>query len=432
MQPISFQDVTKKGDFTCELDDNGNCIQDLLQETSDNAGTKLLKDLDDQFPTQNTDLCPPRIASTVGSQIDTKNIKVVVHVKGKNLESQALLSNSCPGGASGQCYVVPQPGTGTAGDRCNQYQPAFIDDSSGFKKVKNSVIGGVAAATDPNEESYVDQVDFACNWNKLTFGSTATDRVSIPLFFEEPPLSETADPIIVNPYKEGLADSFVLRVRTPCLPCADEIDENGNPEEGTRVCEEGVNKTVCSPTERYQLSDLDDVGSSSVGSFNNDIILQWKIQGKCEGPDFGGEGELSDCAVVALEVDNPDNTSEVFDPSAIYESWVNLTSTATGNEVLSQNKKAVSADSSQSQKTILQVLESYDLPVFSLLLNHELIAKPYGGNIPYLEYQLITDYPIASPSKDVTVIINVDGNIVTRSLEIKEDSEIIDFAIQSN
>lgn len=389
----------------------------------DNAGIAFFDELDSQFPNAGTELCPQSLTTASGQSIlDGKNVKVVVSVQGKSHGDQNLATSNCPGNISNSsCYTMPHPGTGNAGKWCDQYDPDFASDSDGSTNV----------IVDFENDAVIDQADFSCNWNKLTFGSSSTDRVAIPLYYEA-----VVDGALqtVSPYKEGLAEHFVLRVRTPCLPCA-EKKADGTYEQfetGTkRICPPKQDPTVCSDSDRYDLGVIPGFGSAN--EKGDEVVLQWKIQGKCTGPNFNGEQALVDCAAIPVTKEQGLIGLEA-DFSAIYESTLNIGLDGSGSSLVLNNSSSADiagTSSSLEEYTINTVLQDYEAPTFTLLLVNQLISD-YGKNVPYLEYQLVTDFPISSPGKDVTVIINVDGNIVQKEIEVKENIELIDFAIQSS
>ena len=118
-------------------------------------------------------LCEPLEALSEG-----RELLVEFQVKGRALEGvENLPTAACGRGdaINDSCYVVPFPGTGNAGDRCNLYDPFDDPDTN----VQNAgLLDAGARGVD------IDQIKYACNWNKLALGSTLTDRVALPLYYD--------------------------------------------------------------------------------------------------------------------------------------------------------------------------------------------------------------------------------------------------------
>jgi len=83
-------------------------------------------------------------------------------------------------------------------------------------------------------------------------------------------------------------------------------------------------------------------------------------------------------------------------------------------------------------------------PKLTLLLSSKLKADNFDtmtstgeadeGSIKnplYLEYQVLTSKPIASPKIKMDVEIDVDGTIFKKTLYKYEEKKLIDFAVQS-
>lgn len=83
--------------------------------------------------------------------------------------------------------------------------------------------------------------------------------------------------------------------------------------------------------------------------------------------------------------------------------------------------------SAQSPNPFLLKLEK---GLFTLFLNGKL--KTSGGqNIPYLEYQLITDSPVANAKTLVETVIEINNIRLKENLAIDNETPLIDFAIQN-
>ena len=322
-------------------------------------------------------LCDTVLAPLMQSN-EVQSGEIRVELKGRSYdnthENSDKFENTCldqfrfPDG----CYIVPFPGEGTAGENCSFYNQNL------------------------NASENRDLLNNPCNWNKLVFGSNLTDRVSIPLYYDE----GTDEIEIVNPF-ENQDSQFWLRIRTPCLPCGDEEE-----------CEE--NDESC---ERYLLDD----NNGSNRKEDSSIVAQWQISGKC------GEEE---CALSPYT--DPENDVESSDFSAISEYQINrLNNLLFYNKLLDKYNKAVDAGTNQSEEfSINTKINSMEKPILTIFLNSALISSEQA-NIPYLEYQLVTNQPVTNSKTKIYVKVNINGNIFEKTLYKEEQKGLIDFAIQN-
>ena len=75
-------------------------------------------------------------------------------------------------------------------------------------------------------------------------------------------------PDIVNPFKDGSAKNFYLRIRTPCDPKKTDEKEN------------------CEDNDRYELD----------ATTKDEIVVQWQLNGQC----VVGGGKMEECGMVAV------------------------------------------------------------------------------------------------------------------------------------
>jgi len=258
-----------------------------------------------------------------------------------------------------------------------------------------------------NRKQDLDQLDHPCNWNKLSLGTSSNDRVSIPLYY-----SNREEQI--NPYtiEDGEAEKFLLRMRTPCLPCVygDEESEAGV----TRHCRVGDDPAICNNNERYVLD-----GDNH--QENNDVLVQWQINGLCA--DTGEE-----CGIKAGEIRG--NTTAVTE--------VNINRGIENHEgvnyiVLDYNSQGI--DVNTGGRTIIGMnLPTFTEAKLNLFLMGALISEE-GRNVPYLEYQFLSDKPVASPKTKLETTAYIgEGNLIntfTNTEFIEVDKPLIDFAIQN-
>ncbi|MCX6734448.1 MAG: hypothetical protein NTZ25_00890 [Candidatus Peregrinibacteria bacterium] len=391
-----LQDTLQK--FSPGLNDSANCIF---------SGGAL--------KTNDSSLVNPALCGQFAGIIGTKNANVSVIVKGRSATADKLKSSTSKCGA-GDCYVTPTPGTGDAGANCDLYKPNSVANSN------------YVDSTLPAVSTTLDQVDYSCNWNKLTFGSSQTDRVAIPLYYDNGGLSGTTD--IVNPYfgNAPKATKFYVRLRTPCKPCAP-----SNPTADQRQCDgtplkDAKDPTVCADIDRYKL----DAGGGVNGG-TDDIVVQWLINGLC-----GTEA----CGLMPIA----DKTKASKPFSSLYESKIfnNNVSAPAGYPIVIHDKTDA-YDTNNYPKTFtiinpvqadpdasINKLKEVTKPVLTLFLNKPLLTEPpLKSNIPYLEYQVLTDYPIGNSRSSLDVTVNVEGNNFHKTLTQEVQKALIDFAIHN-
>lgn len=336
---------------------------------------------------------------------ETKDVRISFEVKGRQkFDVEKVSSVKCGAAGQGGCYVMPM-GDGSAGsDRCKFYPLAFLP--GGAPAVGDQITGAAFI---------VDQLDYACNWNKLTFGSSLSDRVAVPLYYDDSALTAGV-PHILNVYTAGAqekkATKLILRMRTPCLPCG-VPDTNGIVPIGTRRCSPGTDINVCRDEERYQLNLRD----------GDEMVVQWGIDGKCE---VGGR--MQACGLVGYP--DPGSGFPVVHASGLYESTI---LGAINNAVLNELKFGQPTHLNDKSPKVInnqQILPSFTEPIFTLFLNHALISTT-GANIPYLEYQILTDKPIGNSSVKLEANVAIDGSSYTKTIYKEMSKPLIDFAIQN-
>jgi len=342
------------------------------------------------------------IGSLLG--LSEKNALVEMEIKGKSTNDETY--SSCPG-ILGNCYVVPTPGGGNAGENCELFTNTYDNND------RIATPGGDKIAP----------LDHPCNWNKLLPGSSATDRVSIPFYHTLSVDSDQDGKLdIENPFnQEFLGDNeigqFVLRMRTPCAD----------------------GEEVCTDADRMVLDDIDD-----------NVVVQWQMSGMCPVTKLNANG-------VTVNVLNEDSTVRMkecgliqnydaahagtLNNSAIFESVVNrgLVDIAAKKAVIQSGSASVSTDSNLSSDTpfLSEYLLKMDQPTLTLFLSDKLVNKadPNGKDpnlkIKYLEYQLLSNQKIADPKVTMDVTIDIDGNIFKKTLYQNEQKPLVDFAVQN-
>jgi hypothetical protein len=306
----------------------------------------------------------------------TGDIKISAEISGKT----SKFVSSCSYGFSSVCYTIPEIGQGTAGNR--SLMPVKNDPT------RDCALYKTEDTPDLNHE---------CNWNRLSFGSSSTDRVVIPMYYTK----DNGDPqeyhktIIGQPH-------FVLRVRTPCKEW---------------------NKTSQTCQERYRLY-------TGTENEDNDIVLQWQITGKCD--DGGNE---IDCGLIPWV--KFDQFSGVFDPrsSGISEDRINIGITnSTFLALLSSSsfERDIIKTLNYAKSILNEEIINLSKPTFVLFLNKPLISEgPPKERIPYLEYQFLTPSQISNPESKLSVFASFDGNSSSNTIYKSIQGALIDFAIQN-
>ena len=353
----------------------------------------------DSKNSENTSLCEK---SDLASLIGDNDAKVKISIKGRPEVSEKLKTSKCKAGFSGgfndDCYVVPFPGTGNAGKNCNLYEPAFYKQIGAQDAVPLYL---------SNNKQNLDQADYSCNWNKLSFGSSSTDRVAIPLYYEG------ADGKIVNPYKDKTADQLLFRMRTPCLPCVYDKKNLSSTPGINRLCTQGADTTVCDDNERYSLDVSDD----------NKVIVQWQLSGKCDD-DNGG---VNDCSVMPI-VNSKYSAiyEETLVDGLLKSTYVILDNDTIGSDVSVHPVVDVSFLKLNKNPK----LPFMSQPILNFFLSDSLISDA-KKNIPYLEYQLLTNEPVGTPSVKMEAEITINGNTFRKTIYKEIKKELVDFAIQN-
>lgn len=349
------------------------------------------------------------VCGELSTIIGTKNAGVTITVKGRSAIADKLTSAKC---GAGDCYVTPTPGTGDAGKNCAMYKPNVSIQNTSY--VESSL---------SNSSTTLDQANYSCNWNKLIFGSGQTDRVAVPLYYDSSLLSDQPNQLekIVNPYfgAGATAKKFMVRLRTPCKPCATGTSATAD----QRTCDDKVkDETVCEDKDRYVL----DTGTNNDG---DDIVVQWLINGQCDA----GGGKLESCGMTPIaDKKNPDGFSSLYESKIYANNAVgdyNFSSPLV-YKVIENSTLAFDTNAYPNQIITFNKLSQMTKPVFTLFLNKPLLT-PDKSNIPYLEYQVLTDYPVGNSKSSLDVIVNVEGNNFRKTLTQEVQKALIDFAIHN-
>ena len=281
-------------------------------------------------------------------------------------------------GASNGCYSTPIRGTGDAVE-----SPDI--DCSNIEIINN--------------------LDHPCNWNVLKHGSEDTSIVTIPLY-----TADTENAITQDKYK------FIVRVRPSCKKKYGESAAQPASGLGYDPCEN--NRWTLA----YESSD------------ENKAVVQWGIKGLCEGE---VDGEESECSFE----DYQDESAGLIDSWIDVERINNGIGDAGNNIVLDEFFQAIQTGgfgNLEQKGALFEYLVTMIKPKLTLKLASQ-IKKAYesnGGtenneNPLYLEYQVLTENPIASPKVKMEVQIEVNGTLFEKTIYKYEEKELIDYAVQS-
>lgn len=320
---------------------------------------------------------------------------------------------------SSNLFLVPSPWLGDADKSpCNREVPPLPANASQL--------------TTPQLEAAA--LEHPCNWNRISYGETVT----IPLYY-----LDDAN-LAVNPADSSGIKSLVLKMRTPC--------KDGKLDNNSFECVNG----------RYEL-DVDLLNGDKKIIETDDTAVNWQIIAE----DFNGR------AVVLLPNDQREEVSieqgsfirKKDKNSEIAESKINKATASSTNKYAVLLDKGLCnfgnrGDSSlcsgkdtenfvgsllnflqekkQSSAPVPRPSNAQDWdqikkekPVLKFTVIHPLTEKNTATNIPYLEYQLITDKPIASNLQIVEVSAEING--FKQSLQSKNpiESSILEFVVHN-
>ncbi|MBT4917159.1 hypothetical protein HON58_01855 [Candidatus Peregrinibacteria bacterium] len=277
------------------------------------------------------------------------------------------------------------------------------------------------------------QLEHPCNWNVLKHGSSATDRVTIPLYY-------TNDDGTPNHAFENCTSAdtcqLTVRIRPSCKYKYDDFKLTlgsafqGDPIGFLSSAEAG---DACDD-ERWTLTTQEP----------EKAVVQWQITGECIWTD----GSVHECGMIGRKDDNGDLGSSLIHVETIsYENdWKVL-------EIFDYADKTGGFEESEGvTPAIFTLVSKMTKPKLTLLLSTKINkaetsdddmfdANDIGStfisekaslpNSVYLEYQILTSGIIASPKIKMDVEIEVDDTVFEKTIYKYEEKELIDFAIQS-
>ncbi|MCC7197779.1 pilus assembly PilX N-terminal domain-containing protein [Candidatus Peregrinibacteria bacterium] len=306
-------------------------------------------------------------------------------------------------------YVMPRPGTGTAGTGCDPLDPP-VDVSDSTKGI-----------------------DHACNWNKIKVGET----VGIPLYTTMVDPADTSKTIIKNPEDLDL-QTLKVKVRTPCLEGA-----AGGP-------------NSCTSSGRYRLDDYNGVDTelkctSSKPDLCGDTVVSWSIVGS----NLTGDKVYT---LVPYDVFDSSLKKRIKSNSETYE-WLINSVRSTGSPfsgfscvpycVLYGGRFGVDPLDDANPGTVLDFLlngtvdpwfvrsgmDKINKPVLKLSVIGSLSEFSSGDAVPYLEYQIVSNIGVGgSAPPDLAQTITAEGfsGPFKQVLEVKlpQETGLLEYVIQ--
>gem|GEM_PF-2933307 len=370
-------------------------------------------------------------------------------------------------GDTNKCYTIPTANTGNAGIECNDKYP--VTDVARLEQWVSMMFPKEIATDLSNAFFENDPLRHPCNWGKLKFGSDAGKRVIVPLYYNTVNADGT---MAVHQLGSENSDQLYIRVRTPCKPIGiREVTVGGvtmqckditTPTEKEQA-EECQYPNICSDTNRYALNTTSCPGGPGAckETQSDKTLLVWQISGEC-GVTGSTSGESQPCALIHnQELKTPSERADYN--SEISESSLNDYNTSSGilsmgsstvddrHGTLTGKKMTVPFECGLEtlQPNIKEFLNAaYEVQLaecpaypFSSILNPTLqlaIIEPEikdndtpPNRVPYLEYQIVTNKPIANPLEIFSADVNFSGQNFKLVETIEQVKNIIDFAIQN-
>ena len=330
------------------------------------------------------------------------------------------IQGTVPAGSNiGYDFVIPTPGTGTAGTNCNPLTAV----TSYFDYDYVSAISAPVHYTD------ISPLEHPCNWNKVKVGET----VSIPLYTTSTSGSTNPTTTVKNPTELELT-SLKIKIRTPC--------KNG--------------AEMCPFSERYKLNTLigDSYFKCEAGKYYcGDVIVSWQIvaQDKTGAVTytFLPNNDSNDLTKDRLKTNSEiyeGHISDMLDGARIADSSYicpvpycvlyegrkgKLLDTGKIGSILDFLKNGTLAS---GNLPILTGNSQINKPMLKLSVVHSINEDTENKTIPYLEYQITTNSNLTSPPADTAQTITAEGLSGTfkQVLEVKQPQEsgLLEYVIQ--
>jgi hypothetical protein len=268
-------------------------------------------------------------------------------------------------------YTIPVTGTGNAGQNCN----TLLDYPS---------------------------LNDSCNWGKLNFGNSFSSRVAIPLYYD------TEAEGVILPYEDheglGALDEFEILVRAPCIDDTQTDEQCGRYE--LKVDGRAHNIDEDKAVAFWQISAICDGDSCSISAW--DIASSKTRQTQCNTEIYGTK----------INEYLGDSRWDITQEDYAYTPYEEYICDPLGNH------PPTIAD-------FLSASTNIDFPILQLSVVADEIMSENNGRIPYLEYQILTNVPIANPEQIYTVEISYEGQNYKLVKGIEQEKSLVDFAIQN-
>lgn len=289
-------------------------------------------------------------------------------------------------------YVMPRPGTGTAGTGCDPLDPPV-------------------------------DIDHACNWNKIKVGET----VGIPLY------TTNADGTINNPADSALnLQNLKVKVRTPCKDGGNSCSGSGR---YLLNAYEGNPETVCGPLRSVLCGDT--ILSWQINAMNKAGNKVYNMEQLSEYDDFSDNRPDYNTEIYAWLINDAKN------PGGLN---AGVTTFNCGNYCVLDENRAGFELASDAYGPILDFLnnssagyfpragvEVINKPVLKLSVIHAL-NEFAGDTVPYLEYQITTNVGIGGSAADLSQTITAEGfsGPFKQFLEVKlpQETGLLEYVIQ--
>jgi hypothetical protein len=372
-------------------------------------------------------------------------------IEGRNNEPVTIAGVTTP------FFTVPKANTGDAGLDCSPLRkftsPEMLRMYSGGRST--ATVGGDS----PNYVEILFQsnpLNHPCNWGKLKFGSSLNSKVVVPLYYMRiDAATGNSEPVNPDDTTADRLDSLTtleIKVRTPCKPveqranCLIEPDATVG---ATSTTVRRINASdpackyqdICKPSDRYQLGNLDDM---------YDPVVAWQISGECTLQN-GSAPEMTEACAMGANDDRYGNGFPKDNNSEITKDFINNLYSGFGSPIaqdgygeIAYYNKDCSAGSC-SEYTILNFLNmtspiplgddsgsytSITKPALQLSIITDELLDENNLRIPYLEYQIVTNTPIANISQDFSVKVIYDGQAFQQNYSVDQNKNIVDFALQ--
>jgi len=440
------------------------CWNDASMEVGKKAGTIEEKSVSSSDTEEKAGAGgPPQIAANT-------SVSGKCSIKGKNdvgvVNENGTTPIPCTETDPNKCYTIPTANTGNAASECNSKYP--VKDGPNLIKWVATYLP-LGNSTDIAEKMFkngsnLDPLLHPCNWGKLKFGTEGGKKVIVPLYYTE---KDVNGAIVTNQIGSVASDQLYIRVRPPCKQIKDRDATKGAGDSFSKKdCQEQSNKSnpecqysdICSDGNRYEIKDnCSGVGLTPNCSSNKTLVV-WQIAGECDVYDpealAGAIPDKQPCAIIHNQ--EIDGVTRPPQNSEIYESRINqyndnnsliIDISKYGTLTAKKLTQIPTCIRDTSQPTISEFLNpslynqcpndihypflNISNPTLQLAITEPEVKDIGEKKIPYLEYQIVTNKPIANPLEIFNADVNFLGQNFRLSEAVEQVKNVIDFAIQN-